>query len=115
MQKHPNETTHPQIRVVRDGQPVYLDAGLVHLVRALWQHGYDTVGSCEHEDGSTVAWVAFSTLADAERFISEFGGTLIVPTEAEVAEQSEYPDGVAAVCWPPAETKALTRMVVAHG
>ena len=108
------ETTHPQVRVLRDGEPVEIDAGLVNLVRALWRRGYDTVGSCQHEAGTTVAWVAFATLADAERFVSEFGGSLFVPDAAEVAKQSQYPVGATAVVWPPVETKAMTRKVVAH-
>jgi hypothetical protein len=94
-------TDHPQVRVLRDGEPVEIDAGLVNIVRALWRLGYDTISSCQHVTGSTVAYVAFRTLADGERFVSEFGGTLL-----------ETPGG-AAVVWPPAETVKLARNVTA--
>ena len=113
-----NEPLHPQVRVLRDGQPVYLDAGLVNLVRALWRLDYDSISSCQHLEGTMRAFVGFRTLADAERFVSEFGGDIIVPNEEEYAHASEASreagfsvEGAAGVCWPVTETKAMTTKV----
>ena len=111
-------TIHPQVRVLRDGEPIHLDAGLVNLVRALWRLGYDTISSCQHQEGTPGPFVGFRTLADAERFVSEFGGVLLVPNADDYANASEASreagfsvEGSAGVGWPITETKAMTRKV----
>lgn len=113
-----HETTHPQVRVLRDGEPVSIDAGLVNLLRALWRLGYDTISSCEQLDGGLFAFVGFRTLADAERFVSEFGGQLIVPEPGDIEGASKASveagytvQGSGGVGWPIIETKEMTRRV----
>ena len=114
-----HSTTHPQVRVLRDGEAVYVDAGLVKLLQGLWRLGFDTVSSCQDMLGSGSAVVGFRTAADAERFVAEFGGTLLelLPEDHAGASDGSVEagytvPGMGGVSWPLQETGEITRKVL---
>jgi hypothetical protein len=75
-------TEHKQVPI--EGQDFTADVGIAPLIEALLARGYQTIGSCEDggghirvgEDLSGGAWIAFQTLAEAERFAALIPGAM---------------------------------------
>lgn len=110
-------TLHRQVRIEHNGNSADVDEGIAPLILALWRRGFQTTGSCEHQDGTPVAWISFETLEQAEQFQRLAGGTVFTPdaddaaglTEAELASNQ----GAAAVAFPveeiPSKLAAIER------
>jgi hypothetical protein len=77
---------HRQIEIEVKGRRFEVDEGIVDLVLELGEQGYQTVGSCEDQDGWGRAWVGFSSTYQAQRFAEVIDGELMIPTDANRAE-----------------------------
>jgi hypothetical protein len=103
---------HRQVRIEHEGMSADVDEGIAEVVLALWRLGFDTISSCEHLEGTAVAFVGFPTVDDAERFDGMIpNGKVVVPIEEDYAAVSEESFeagfsgwGSAAVGWPHEET-----------
>lgn len=76
---------HKQVRLVGPGIDFEVDEGIAPLIAALWQRGYKTTGSCEHQPGTDAAWISFESEEDAEAFGKFADGTVFQPNEQELA------------------------------
>lgn len=103
---------HQQVRIEHEGTSADVDEGIAEVVLALWRLGFDTISSCEHQEGTPLAWVGFPTVDDAERFDDMIpNGRVVVPIEEDYAAASgeSFEAGLsgwgsAAVGWPHEET-----------
>lgn len=84
-------TLHDQVRIEHEDTSAEVDAGIAPLILALWRRGFRTTGSCEHQEGTHVAWIGFESESDAETFrrivddASVVGGSIMRPNEEELA------------------------------
>lgn len=106
---------HRQVRIEHEGTSADVDEGIAEVVLALWRLGFDTTSSCEHQEGTPLAWVSFPTVDDAERFDRMIpNGRVVVPIEEDYAAASGESFeagfsgwGSAAVGWPHEETAVV--------
>jgi hypothetical protein len=83
---------HRQIQIEVKGRSFEVDEGIADLVRELGEQGYQTVGSCEDQDGCGRAWVGLSSTYQAQRFAELIDGDLMIPTDANRAEAAAEGD-----------------------
>jgi hypothetical protein len=111
---------HKQVEIEVKGRRFEVDEGIADLVRELGEQGYQTVGSCENQDGAGRGWVGFSSTYQAQRFADVIEGDLIVPSDADraatAAEGGEAYEGidVVGVSFPTPFIPEVTAKVVAR-
>jgi hypothetical protein len=85
---------HEQVTIDTGLARFECDRGIAPLVVALWRAGYRTTGSCEHQAGTSVAWIAFPSRRWAEKFAKLCGGRVIEPTAEELADARRRGDAL---------------------
>lgn len=90
---------HEQAKSAWCGFDVWVDAGLVDLLEALWEHGYDTQASCQ--GGSACGAQSLAGTAEASMFGRDLSDAMIVFATyghaaaflSETIAMLGYPDG----------------------
>jgi hypothetical protein len=112
-------TDHKQVQVELNGGTVEVNEGIAALITALWERGLKTTGSCQHQSGTDMAWIAFETLEQAHEFERISGGSIITlePEDYFDADGNPVSDdgGAAAVAFPHGAIDAVTKAVEIGG
>ena len=60
---------HPQVKVNWYGSKIEVDAGIVDLLKLVWQEGFETSNSCQDNDGKV--WIQFTHLRDYKQLVRD--------------------------------------------
>lgn len=98
-------TQHPQVLIAHDEWEADVDERIAFLILALWRDGIPTICSCQGGDDSGPPWIAFASVALAERAMDkldpkpslvEFDASAV---SQEVLDAQECREAVAALVW----------------
>lgn len=64
---------HKQVKVICDDEELFVDVGMVDLLKAIWQHDIVTVNSCQ-ENFPDTTWIEFLSPDDASKFLNIVAG-----------------------------------------